>query len=674
MKRPTIRILEETTNSRGDLFNRLIEDLFLALGYENVRFNIHKPGREIDIEATHRTERRQVRAECKATKEPVGGSTINKFVGALDAERRLDRNRNREIIGYFISLSGFTETALEQENETGQRIILLNADQIIQELIKGHILAPIEKVMEQAGRCAAATSGIEVETPPELLAHETGWIWAVYYCSNKQRTHFTLIHADGEVLSRDHSELILQSELSTDGKFKSLQFLAPSPESRPIQQLIAEARTRYFQYLLDECGEIQLEGLPADQEVGIKRLNLENIFVPLYLESQTSISQREPVGNILATQHRLAILGPPGSGKSTLLKRLALAYAFPERRKLVDDHLPEHPWFPLFVRCRQFGNLATQPIREILFSTLRRIELPEDLANALRSFVDGILQNGQALLLIDGLDEISDPSFRASFISQLRTFLATYPVISIILTSREAGFRLISGPLNSICTKYRLADFEEEDIRRLSVAWHREVLGDRPAVNAEAERLVKNICESDRVRALAKNPLLLTTLLLVKRWVGELPHRRSVLYGKAIEVLLMTWNVEAHRPLEQDEAVPQLAFVAFSMMKKGVQQISLKRLKEILLLARQQMPELLAYTKDSVSMFISLVEFRSSILILSGNIIEDGTIYPLYEYRHLTFQEYLAAKAIVDGYYQDRQDGDTLLSVLMPYPSTAPGK
>src|SRR5690349_13290029 len=119
MKRPTIRILEETTNSRGDLFNRLIEDLFLALGYENVRFNIHKPGREIDIQATHRTERRQVRAECKATKEPVGGSTINKFVGSLDAERRLDRNRNREIIGYFISLSGFTETALEQENETG---------------------------------------------------------------------------------------------------------------------------------------------------------------------------------------------------------------------------------------------------------------------------------------------------------------------------------------------------------------------------------------------------------------------------------------------------------------------------------------------------------------------------------------------------------------------------
>ena len=46
------------------------------------------------------------------------------------------------------------------------------------------------------------------------------------------------------------------------------------------------------------------------------------------------------VGKVLASTRRLAILAPPGGGKSTLLKRLAIAYAFPERIGDVADDLP----------------------------------------------------------------------------------------------------------------------------------------------------------------------------------------------------------------------------------------------------------------------------------------------------------------------------------------------
>jgi hypothetical protein len=140
-----------------------------------------------------------------------------------------------------------------------------------------------------------------------------------------------------------------------------------------------------------------------------------------------------------------------------------------------------------------------------------------------------------------------------------------------------------------------------------------------------------------------------------------------VLYGKAIEVLLMTWNVETHEAMEQDEAIPQLAFVAFTMMKDGIQRISSKRLQEILNLARKQMPEVLSYARHSVAEFIKRVEYRSSLLMLSGHEVEDGTLYPMYEFRHLTFQEYLTARAIVEGYYPGCKDDDTLLSVLEPH-------
>lgn len=56
----SIRILEKEPNKKGDLFARLMGYLFLALGYDLARFNIHKTGREVDIEAFHRTEKRRV--------------------------------------------------------------------------------------------------------------------------------------------------------------------------------------------------------------------------------------------------------------------------------------------------------------------------------------------------------------------------------------------------------------------------------------------------------------------------------------------------------------------------------------------------------------------------------------------------------------------------------------
>ena len=68
----TIRILETESNKRGDLFGRLMGDLFLALGYGEARLNVHKAGREIDVDASHRTEPRRVVAECKATVKKTG--------------------------------------------------------------------------------------------------------------------------------------------------------------------------------------------------------------------------------------------------------------------------------------------------------------------------------------------------------------------------------------------------------------------------------------------------------------------------------------------------------------------------------------------------------------------------------------------------------------------------
>jgi len=690
-----IRILAADSNKVGDLFARLVEGVFLALGYDGFRRNVHKSGREIDIEGTHRKEPRRLLAECKATEESTGGSDINKFVGSIDAEKR--KHPDNDTVAYFVSLGGFKETAIEQEKEIdNSRVVLMNGQQVLEELTKGKIICPTEMALHLAGK-ALGDSNPTIKADPacELLAHDLGFIWAVYFTTHHQRTHLSLVHADGELLARELADEVIATDKSSGGALHRLVFLLPPAPALAEKEGVALARAHYLEYLSKECGEIELAGLPADQDAGSKRLRLENIFVPLHLvrasqskpeqsqqaegptsaahpdalefEAASVVDRRRPVGEVIAEHPRLAILGLPGGGKSTLLKRLATAYAFPKRRSKVDDQLPDRDWLPLFIRCRQIVHQLQPSILDVLRALQKRAEMPDHLIAPFGSLVTDSLRSGNALLLIDGLDEIADPGNRLTFISQLRVFLTTYPAIAVVLTSREAGFRVVGGSLSSLCEHYRLADFDNTDIKQLTLAWHKEVVGDKAEVRREAEKLAQTICSMDRVRGLAQNPLLLTTLLLVQRWVGQLPPKRSVLYAKAIEVLLMTWNVEAHVPLDQEEVVPQLAFVAFVMMKEGIQNISAKKLKDALYKARKQMPEILGYARLSVNELVEQVEMRSSILVLSGHVLEDGTLYPMYEFRHLTFQEYLAARALVDGFYPDRVDGDSPLSVLQPY-------
>jgi predicted NACHT family NTPase len=343
-----------------------------------------------------------------------------------------------------------------------------------------------------------------------------------------------------------------------------------------------DALVAYQAYLTEECGYVHLDGLPADREVGSRRLRLEDLFVPLHidvaLKDGTKIQslERVAVGGMLTNDARLVLLAAPGGGKSTLLKRLAVAYADPQRRKHVADDLPSREWLPLFFRCRELRDLARGSFADLLQALSQREGIRQQ-ARTFLTYVDNELLAGRVLLLVDGLDEISDPGDRAAFVSTLRATVQAYPGIAMVVTSREAGFRHVAAHLASVCTHATLSPFDPEDIRRLSIAWHREVVGDTEKVRSDAEQLATTILQNDRIQRLAVNPLLLTTLLLVKRWIGSLPTRRAVLYGEAVKVLLRTWNTEGHDPIPEEEALPQLCYVASAMMLDGVQKISRPR-------------------------------------------------------------------------------------------------
>lgn len=670
-----IRLLAPANNERGDLFTRLMRDLFFALGYDNLRLDVHKSGRELDIQGVHRFEPRRIVGECKAHAAKMGGDELNKFFGSLARERI--KYAPNPVAGYFVSLGGFTETGIEQEIETGDgRIILLDANKVVDELERCRVIVGRTEAAERAGHCAqyAGLRDAEIDGT-ELLGHQCGYLWAIFYAHGKERTHFVLIHAEGIPLAETVAAEVIDADRLCGGYLHSLRYIAsPAPTPDRIT-LAAKADARYRQWIGEECGYIHLDGMPADSGLSATRLRLERLFVPLkvtYLSEpddhpdlkQTLRDMVMSIGEVLERSPHLALLAMPGGGKSTLVKRLATAYAFPERRSEVSDDLPQQGWLPLILRCRELRDRAHRPIIELLDDIPRHAGMNADECDIFRDSIHGALRTGNALLLVDGLDEITDEGARQVFAKHLRTFLAMFPQVVLVVTSREAGFRLVAGVIASACTQVKLAPLDEDDVLSLCERWHVEVVGNTDKVRGEAKALGETIWGNPRIRALTENPLLLTTLLVVKRWVGDLPRSRAGLYREAVRVLVRTWNVEGYAPLDEDETLAQLSYVACAMMENGAQQIGQKALLNLLQNARRELEAELRFARISPQEFIERIEYRSSLIMQTGHEFIDDVLQPVFEFRHLTFQEYLAARGYVEEQYPGRDSGQSLADLI----------
>lgn len=440
----------------------------------------------------------------------------------------------------------------------------------------------------------------------------------------------------------------------------------------------------YRSFLLRDCGQMTIEGVSADMDTGQRRFDLEKLFVPLKIsacppefnkndkEREAKLEKwleknknSESFGTIFSKGKNLALLALPGGGKTLLLKRLAVAYADPERRKTSSDQLPDLPLMPLIIRCRDWREYIRQPIQTLL----KNIVDITGQANLVgfSSAITPLLERGEVLLLIDGLDEIHNDSDRSTFVDNLESFLDEYKLIRIVITSREAGFNLVAPSLSRFCERWRISPLEGDAISELCSHWHRLMIGDTPEAVAEGQSVAQTILKNISVHRLAENPLLLTMLLVVKHGAGGLPPDRVSLYSRAVEVLLDTWNIKGHAPLNPREAVPQLSYVAFKLMCLGKQTATERELLELLEEARENLPHIRRYAKDSPHEFLKRVELRSSLLLEAGYQVELGKTVPFYQFRHLTFQEYLTAITIAEGNYENYNQDNTVVTPLKKY-------
>lgn len=663
----SIIALGKGNNNKGDIFNEKVYDIFYTLGYYKPIFNLAQFGHETDIILEHRTEKKVAFVETKSDKDKIGGGDVNKFFGTVSVERG-KRANGKETAAYYVSRAGFTATAIEQERDRRpESIILMGPEAIVEQLIEGRVICSLERAV--AAVKLQEDSALTLCSDADIICCEYGWLWVLYYSAQPEQTatHFALVHADGNRLLNSLAENVIKLGKTAKEKFASLEYLPAPPE--PSEEKHA-AREAYFGYLAREFGYIRFEGMLTDNKAGTVKAELERLFVPLLFKpldlfnnSENTLDRFvEPYGieSVLGQPRNAAILAKPGGGKSTLLKRIALAYAFPERKAQVDgDRLPDEPWFPVYIRCRDLENSAGQSIIEIMEGIVRHAELKR-YENGFKKLLDEELQQGKLLLLVDGLDEISEEKRRDAFVDQLRRFAATYPLARLVITSREAGFRAVAGSIASYCQSYTIAELNDEQIRALSDKWHEIIMGGAEAA-VESEKTCTTILKEERIRALAKNPLLLTTLLFVKRWRGYLPSKKCDLYNAMINLLLVTWNAEGHARMDIDETEPQLAYIAYKMTVRGVQTATKSELRSWISEARQQLPEILGYTQVSPTEFIKQVEERSSLLILKGKEEnEKGLLEDCYEFSHLSFQEYLTARAVAEAWFPQADGADAV--------------
>lgn len=328
------------------------------------------------------------------------------------------------------------------------------------------------------------------------------------------------------------------------------------------------------------CRELSLSGfggLGAQSEAEGKA-ELSNVYIDLdtkvQLERLMAIrgtkqrrtgAPREPVLRRLASSRRLVLIGLPGSGKSTLLKYFSLCLAQcglkagPEWRQCLKGWPEEEmELVPIFVELRKFA--ARQP------TPLPPVDMGKPLTDYIRFQLESYglgksedalvqaLMTGQAILFLDGLDEVPDgvPDGDAQRRFVLDTLMAfssgRFRECRMVVTCRPRSYDEPAWQLTDF-EQAELAPLDPVQIARFIERFYAEVARrDLTVAEVERDREVQLVdaLRRDELQGLASNPLMLTVMAWLHRF-EKLPEKRANILNKLVEQLLYKWEERKRR-------------------------------------------------------------------------------------------------------------------------------
>ena len=459
----------------------------------------------------------------------------------------------------------------------------------------------------------------------------------------------------------------------------------------PIPNFFENGALRaYLANLQKWQGYIRFLGLPDrrdNPDIAIDRLFVAPLLTRRYVSPDENpeiwTAEAETMIDAIEVDTPLVLLGDPGIGKSTLLNQLACLLARPARNPLID----RHGWrLPLLMVLREL------PVRDVTdFDGLLEAFLSREMSAPLRvdagrQYLKRTLAEGNAFLLLDGIDEIGDRRSREDLREAVFDGIARFPNCRWLLSSRIVGYdevpfdtqrirpdpepsRFGRGPQvreevappyrrerhpamprlrgGRVATRY-IAPFDDQRIAAFARNWYhqRDAASQRAAENAD--HLIRAVHADDSILRLARVPNLLTMMALIHRIEAPLPHGRALLYERIAEAYLE--SIDKFRGIDSSpHDLPRkkawLARVGFEMQRRRTSEDHTDS-SEILV----DYETVLGWLSEEMERGDALVETPSAREFLKITGRRSGLFLPRgegrYAFVHLSFQEYFAAFAL----------------------------
>lgn len=342
---------------------------------------------------------------------------------------------------------------------------------------------------------------------------------------------------------------------------------------------------------------------------------------------------------------RLAILAWGGFGKTTLLRHVTYSYMTKGYKRFKAPKL-----LPVLLYLRQWQEVlaSSSPDLPTLIEKYHIPYLPEGRQLKLPpAWAENHLRNGKMLVMFDGFDEVKEEQ-RESLSQWLNNQIRSYPNSTFIITSRPRAFKEHRSNIQPKATLF-LKEFNPEQQRRFVSQWYltqeinirsgRNDPNVRDRVEKQTANLLQQLQDRQELGPLAKNPLLLNIIVNLHRsYQGQpLPQRRAELYQDICELQLKdrprARGIDMPLPLAESQQV--LQEVALDLMQEIKQaRISAENLTKLVDKHLKNLD-----TQDP----ITSQELIDKIRDVSELIVKREEEY---EFAHLSFQEFLAAKQI----------------------------